>query len=148
MSMPSIRLALHSVLAISLAALTGQAPAEAAAGSSPRQPPAHAHEHPHAPAAVAHDHAHGAPTGMADVALRTVPERPRAGEPTELTFTLADGAGQPIRGLTTHHGRKLHVLIVSEDMEVFGHVHPQDFEDPVEDGEATVFFTFPRAGRY
>jgi len=85
---------------------------------------------------------------MADVALRTVPERPRAGEPTELTFTLADGAGQPIRGLTTHHGRKLHVLIVSEDMEVFGHVHPQDFEDPVEDGEATVFFTFPRAGRY
>src|SRR5690606_32201914 len=57
MSMPSIRLALHSVLAISLAALTGQAPAEAAAGSSPSQPSAHAHAHSHAPAAAAHDHA-------------------------------------------------------------------------------------------
>src|SRR5690606_36342480 len=65
-----------------------------------------------------------------------------------LTFTLADASGQPIRGLMTHHGRKLHVLIVSADMEVFGHVHPQDFEDPVEDGEAKVVFTFPRAGRY
>jgi hypothetical protein len=85
---------------------------------------------------------------MAEAALRTVPERPRAGGRTELTFTLADGSGQPIQELMTHHDRKLHVLIVSDDMEVLGHIHPHDFREPIEDGEAKVFFTFPRAGRY
>lgn len=48
----------------------------------------------------------------------------------------------------THHDRKLHVLIVSDDMQVFGHIHPHDFREPIEGGEAKVFFTFPRAGRY
>jgi hypothetical protein len=33
-------------------------------------------------------------------------------------------------------------------MQVFGHVHPQDFGEPIDNGEATVRFAFPRAGRY
>jgi hypothetical protein len=146
--MSLIRFARCPVLAISLAVLTGEAQAQAAGGGTPGHAPAHAHEHPHAPAGDAHDHEHAAAPGMAEASLRTVPERPRAGARTELTFTLADGSGQPIQELMTHHARKLHVLIVSDDMQVLGHIHPHDFREPVEDGEAKVFFTFPRAGRY
>ena len=144
----SPRFVLCAALAISLPALTGEAQAQAAEGGMPSHPPAHAHEHQDASADDAHYHAHATAPGMAEVALRIVPERPRAGERTELTFTLAGGSGQPVQELMTHHDRKLHVLIVSDDMQVLGHIHPHDFREPIEDGEAKVFFTFPRAGRY
>ena len=142
-----IRFALCSALAVSLAVLTGEARAQAESGM-PSHPPAPAHEHPHAPAGDAHHHDLGAALGMAEAALRTVPERPRAGERTELTFTLADGSGQPIQQVMTHHARKLHVFIISDDMQVFGHIHPDDFREPIERSEAKVFFSFPAAGRY
>jgi hypothetical protein len=88
------------------------------------------------------DREHAAAPGMAEAALRTVPERPRAGARTELAFTLADASGQPIQELMTHHARKLHVLIVSDDMQVLGHIHPHESREPIKDGEAKVFFTF------
>jgi hypothetical protein len=146
--MSLIVFALCAALAIGLGVLTGEAQAQVAGGEMPSHRPAHAHEHPHAPAGDAHDHEHAAAPGMAEASLRTVPERPPAGERTELIFTLADGSGQPIQELMTHHARKLHVLIISDDMQVLGHIHPHDFREPIEDGEAKVFFTFPRAGRY
>lgn len=80
--------------------------------------------------------------------LRTQPEVPRAGERAVLAFTLTDGSGEPIEDLMTHHARKLHVVVLSEDMHVLGHIHPHDFGEPIEGGEAKVFFTFPRPGRY
>src|SRR3546814_14290261 len=52
---------------------------------------------------------------------------------------------QPLEELITHHARKLHVVVLSEDMRVLGHIHPQDFGEPIEDGEARVYFTFPRS---
>lgn len=48
----------------------------------------------------------------------------------------------------THHARKLHVFIISADMQVLGHVHPHGSREPIEGSEAKVSFTFPRAGRY
>jgi hypothetical protein len=78
----------------------------------------------------------------------TQPERPRAGERTALTFILSDESGEPLQDLVTHHGRKLHVIIVSEDMQVLGHVHPRGFGEHIVAGQTKVFFTFPRPGRY
>ena len=80
-------------------------------------------------------------------ALTTEPAHPRAGKTTTLHFSITEG-GAPVEDLTVHHGRKLHVVLISEDMQVFGHIHPEDFDEPIADGEASVRFTFPRAGRY
>eukprot|EP00854_Cymbomonas_tetramitiformis_P001777 gene1777-2443_t len=47
------------------------------------------------------------------------------------------------------HGRKLHVVIVGEDLDVFIHVHPDDFQPVGDDATAfTVSSTFPRGGQY
>lgn len=80
--------------------------------------------------------------------LQTLPKVPRSGEPASLEFTLTDGAGAPLVDLLTHHARRLHVLVIGADMEVLGHIHPQDFREPVDDGRGKVYFTFPRPGRY
>jgi hypothetical protein len=146
--MSLIRFALCAALAISLAALAGDARAQEAKDAMPPERPAHAHEQPHPSAGDPHHHGHAAQPGSAEAGLRTVPQTPRAGERTQLTFTLADASGQPVRELMTHHARKLHVFIISADMQVLGHIHPDDFRKPIEGSEATVSFTFPRAGRY
>jgi hypothetical protein len=88
------------------------------------------------------------PGETAEATLATQPETPRAGERTALAFTLADHSGAPLQDLGTHHGGKLHVIIVSADMQVLGHIHPHGFGEQIEAGEAKVFFTFPRPGRY
>jgi hypothetical protein len=82
------------------------------------------------------------------VGLQTNPATLLAGSRAELAFAFKDASGQPTDELLTHHARKLHVVIVSEDMHVLGHVHPQDFGETVEGGSAKAFFTFPQAGRY
>jgi hypothetical protein len=78
----STRFVLGVALAISVPGVTGEAGAQAAGNATPSHPPAHAHEHPHPSAGDAHDHDHAAPD-IAEAALHTVPERPRAGERTE-----------------------------------------------------------------
>jgi hypothetical protein len=79
--------------------------------------------------------------------MTAVPERPRVGMAATLRFSITKD-GLPAQTLTAHHDRKLHVVLISEDMEVFGHVHPEDFDEPITNGEASVHFKFPRAGRY
>jgi hypothetical protein len=77
-----------------------------------------------------------------------LPSRLGVGQEAELRFALEDAGGLPLHELVSHHGRKLHVVIVSEDMQVFGHVHPQDFGSNIVAGEGSVEFAFPRPGRY
>lgn len=106
------------------------------------------HQHPSPTADAAHQHGGGAADAPAQVDLQTQPKRLQAGRRAELVFALHDSSGQPLDELLTHHARKLHVVIVSEDMHVLGHIHPQDFGESIEGGSAKVFFTFPQAGRY
>lgn len=75
------------------------------------------------------------------VTLSTSPADPVAGQETELSFSLIDN-GKPLE-LQIHHERKLHTVIISENFDVFGHIHPEDFSL-----ENAVKFTFPYAGRY
>ena len=50
------------------------------------------------------------------------------------------------------HSRRVHVLIVGEDLKSIAHVHPEDFgavtADTVRSGRYSVTHAFPRAGRY
>jgi len=59
--------------------------------------------------------------------------------------------------LVEEHARLMHVVLVSEDLELFAHLHPEDFEQNTayhtpSPGEAPADFvlpvSLPRAGRY
>ena len=94
--------------------------------------------------------AHNTPS--LNVALHTEPQTISAGTPAVLTFHLTDGAGEPVTDLMVHHARVLHVLVISENLQIIGHIHPEDFESrdilAELEGKYTVHFTFPAAGRY
>lgn len=84
--------------------------------------------------------------------LELTPKKPTAGEETTLTFAFKDNEGSPVKELMVHHDRLVHVLLVGEDLGVFGHVHPEDFgkisQEDKDLGRYSVKFTFPKAGRY
>ena len=86
----------------------------------------------------------------AEIALH--PEKPVAGESTTFTLSFVDESGRPITDLMEHHARRVHVLLIGEDLETIGHVHPEDFTDVtdqvVASGVYSVDYTFPEAGRY
>ena len=87
-----------------------------------------------------------------NVMLHTEPQIVRVGMPATLTFHLTDAKGEPVTDLMVHHARVLHVLVVSENLQIIGHIHPEDFESRdimMElEGMYTVHFTFPAAGKY
>ncbi len=87
-----------------------------------------------------------------NVALHTEPQTVQAGTSATLTFHLTDAIGEPVVDLMVHHARVLHVLVVSENLQIIGHIHPEDFESrdimAELEGRYTVHFTFPAAGRY
>ena len=72
--------------------------------------------------------------------------------PVTLTFSLRDEQGRPVRDLVLDHNRAVHVVIASQDLSVFAHIHAEDL-GPItpEMMKATTFpvrYTFPKAGRY
>lgn len=86
--------------------------------------------------------------GESDVSLAH--DTLRAGVPVKMEFALHSDTGVPDVYLS--HERYLHVVIVSEDLSVFSHIHPD--EDPgfslddVAAGVLNVTYTFPKAGKY
>ena len=90
--------------------------------------------------------------GSLNVALHSEPKLLQAGMSAELTFHLTDAMDEPVGDLLVHHARVLHVLVVSENLQIIGHIHPEDFESrdimAELEGRYTVHFTFPAAGRY
>src|SRR5690606_18720954 len=126
---PMIRVTAVAVISASLALLPG---AVSIAGETPVRiaqaaEPNHPHQHPPATADTAHQHGGEAASGPVRVELQTNPATLHAGSRAELVFALDDASGRPVEEFLTHHSRKLHVVIVSEDMHVLGHIHPQDF---------------------
>lgn len=87
-----------------------------------------------------------------NVMLHTDPRIVQAEMPVTLTFHLTDANGEPVNALMVHHDRVLHVLVVGENLQVIGHIHPEDFESrdilAELEGKYTVHFTFPAAGKY
>jgi hypothetical protein len=105
---------------------------------------------------VAHNHVHGeggaggrlvtrygGPTG---VSLTLQPEAPRPGTPVEITYALSDAEGAPVTGdgLRISHERLMHLIVVSQDLLSFAHVHPEEAGA----GLYRVTETLPQAGKY
>lgn len=86
------------------------------------------------------------------ISMTSKPVNLRAGEAATLRFSVKDGEGRPARGVSVSHDRILHVIIISEDLSLFAHVHPEDFglvtKEMVRSAQFGVRYDFPKAGRY
>jgi plastocyanin len=72
-----------------------------------------------------------------------LPDVIKANEPAELRFEFANEAGESVRFLEKVHEKPLHLMIVSDDLQEFYHVHPEMVTDYFSLEE-----TFPHGGKY
>ncbi|MBL0386498.1 hypothetical protein JJB07_07540 [Tumebacillus sp. ITR2] len=69
---------------------------------------------------------------------------PQAGQDDRVTFQLLDANSKPITAFDTVHEKKLHLIVVSQDLSYFNHLHPE----PSTDGLFTQTLNLPQGGRY
>ncbi|KAA2282496.1 hypothetical protein [Candidatus Nitrosocosmicus sp. SS] len=74
------------------------------------------------------------------------PVIPKAGQPTLITIQINKNQTEKrIKKFDLVHEKLMHVIIVSEDLSYFSHIHPI-FDD--NEGKFTVFHQFPATGKY
>lgn len=78
------------------------------------------------------------------VEYSTNPGSVKAGEQAELVFAVKSAMGEAITDFDIVHEKPMHLLIVSEDLNEFYHLHPE--QQP--DGKFKTLFTFPNGGYY
>ncbi|GEM_PF-5599790 len=76
--------------------------------------------------------------------LNLAPAQPEPTGTTNLTLTFTTHEGEPIDDLEITHTKKLHLIVISEDLEEYRHVHPER----VGPGVYTLKHTFGKATRY
>ena len=76
--------------------------------------------------------------------VMTDPAAVKPGEPVKLNLMIHDATGAVIRDFETVHEKKLHLIIVSDRLDRFAHIHPEI--DPA--GNITGTYAFPTAGTY
>ena len=59
------------------------------------------------------------------VTMRTCSGRLAAGEPVSFSFTIRDDRGRPVSALEYVHEKPIHLILVSEDLAEFAHIHPE-----------------------
>ena len=88
---------------------------------------------------------HAAPFDVRDYDLDfgTVPPVVKVGEKATLRFRiLHPGTGEVVKKFEVVHERQYHLFVISQDMEYFQHVHPQEQAD----GTWTIDVTLPKPG--
>ncbi|MFZ1700982.1 MAG: cupredoxin domain-containing protein [Pyrinomonadaceae bacterium] len=78
------------------------------------------------------------------IAFQTEPAQVEAGKLANLVFTVRDKAGNIVKDLQIVHEKPMHLLIVSNDLAEFYHIHPE----PASDGSFRVEHNFPNGGDY
>ena len=76
--------------------------------------------------------------------FKTTPSEIKANEQTELSFTVKNEKGEIVKDLPLAHEKPMHLLVVSEDLAEFYHIHPE----VAADGAYKVSFTLPNGGNY
>lgn len=95
---------------------------------------------------MALEHMDEAPqAGNFQMQLTTAPQTIEAAKPTTLAFTPKnkDNASAAVP-LEVQHEKKIHLILVSEDLSWFNHIHPEYQAD----GSYSVTETFPNGGNY
>lgn len=78
------------------------------------------------------------------VEMKTQPEKVDAGKEVELTFTVKDKSGAQIKSFKTVHEKKMHLILVANDLNEFEHLHP----DLQADGSFKIKHIFKGGGKY
>jgi hypothetical protein len=89
----------------------------------------------------------GALYDMRDYKLEftTVPAVPQAGENLRLNFNVVHpGTGERIKKFEAVHDKFYHLFVISQDMEFFQHIHPEQTEE----GTWTIDVVLPKPGYY
>ncbi|MBT2643537.1 hypothetical protein J7I80_14950 [Bacillus sp. ISL-41] len=81
-----------------------------------------------------------------DLEIELILPEAKVNEHLKLIFALSDRDGSPITELEPYLGSAGHVVIVSEDMKEFLHVHPAD--EYTKGPEVEYMTSFPRKGLY
>lgn len=68
----------------------------------------------------------------------------RAKEETELAVHITDSKGKPVNDFELNHEKLLHLIVVSEDLSYFSHLHPAYLGN----GIFRISHTFPAGGKY
>lgn len=77
--------------------------------------------------------------------VASLPQEIRAGESVELMLQIVDNkTDEPVQEFEAVHGEKLHLVVVSNDLSWFSHVHPEYMSN----GQFRITTTLPRAGKY
>ncbi len=76
--------------------------------------------------------------------VTTDPAAVKPGEPVTLNLMIHDETGAVIKDFETVHEKKLHLIIVSDRMDRFAHIHPEIDSA----GNITGTYAFPTAGMY
>jgi len=90
---------------------------------------------------------HASPFDVRDYRLdfRTVPAVVKAGQPAKFLFRIFHpGSGEAVTKFEVVHERQFHLFVISQDMEYFQHIHPE--EKP--NGEWSIDVTLPKPGYY
>ena len=84
-------------------------------------------------------------SGMdAILVIQTEPETVHAGAAAKLRLMIHDAKGKMLTDFETVHEQKIHLIIVSNGLDQFAHIHPQIDRD----GNMTADYTFPTGGTY
>jgi hypothetical protein len=77
--------------------------------------------------------------------IRTSPAPVVPGQPFKLQVTVRDPEGKGvIKDFTEVHEKRYHMFVISQDLEHYDHIHPE--QQP--DGAWSIDVTVPRAGHY
>lgn len=83
-------------------------------------------------------------SGKLTAELKTNPPNVSANAATDLIFTIKNEKGETVRDFQIVHEKPMHLLVVSEDLSEFYHIHPEVQSD----GTYKVSFNFPNGGNY
>ncbi|WP_250126552.1 hypothetical protein [Chroococcidiopsis sp. CCMEE 29] len=76
--------------------------------------------------------------------FKSQPAEVNAGETVALVFTIQNAEGEVVRDVQIVHEQAMHLLIISDDLNEFYHLHPKQGAD----GSFRVTHIFPQAGNY
>ncbi|PSB04568.1 hypothetical protein [Merismopedia glauca] len=86
---------------------------------------------------------HGSPTGNYQVRL-TAPKRVKPDTPVLLTLDITDAQGEKVEQFETFQEKLMHLIVVSDDLQNFSHIHPTYKQN----GRFVVEAKFPQGGNY
>lgn len=104
----------------------------------------HGANHAGGDAHAGHNAAPAAPADQLKASFAFASGNAKANEKTEVQVRISDKDGAPVNDFEVNHEKLLHLIVVSEDLSFFSHIHP-DFKG---NGTFTVPATFANGGKY